>query len=87
MPTLKQRYQITETEAVGAAIDSAARRWPGESRSRLLLRLVELGRQELEGEESRATEAHRAAVEANAGRFTGLYPERYLQSLREDWSA
>jgi len=48
MPTNRPRHQITETAAVAGAIDMAARRWPDEPRSKLLLRLVDAGRAALE---------------------------------------
>jgi hypothetical protein len=85
MPTSRPRYQVTETDEVAAALDAAAARWPGEVRSRLLVRLiVDNGRRvaELTAEEARR---RRAAVDALAGGFEGLYPDGHLDRLREEW--
>lgn len=57
MPTVRPRHQITETPEVARAIGVAAQRWPGEPRSRLLLRLIEAGRAALEvGADAQARE-------------------------------
>ena len=52
MPTTRPRYQVTETPQVARALDRAAKRWPGEPRSKLLLRLVEVGAGTLEHDEN-----------------------------------
>ena len=85
MPTQLPRYQVTETEAIARALDRAAERWPGESRGRLLVRLIEAGGQVLSGSEDDERAAHRAAVLAVSGGFAGLYPAHYLEELRRDW--
>lgn len=87
MPTTRPRHTITETDALAAALDAAARRWPEEkgSRTRLLLRLIDEGRRVvLEDEEARVA-ARLAAIEATAGALTGSYEPGYLAKLREDW--
>lgn len=45
MPTTRQRYQITETDALAECLDKAALKWPNESRSKLLVRLAMAGAQ------------------------------------------
>jgi len=85
MPTERHRYQVTETDEVARALDAAARRWPDEPRSRLLVRLItENGAAVAEVNEAEA-ERRRAAIEAVAGSFSGLYPEGYLEGLRAEW--
>jgi hypothetical protein len=70
---------------VAAALDRAARRWPGEPRSKLLLRLVQAGSAQLE--ETGAEEAGRrcAAIEATSGKYADAFADGYLEELRGDW--
>jgi len=76
---------VTETPEVARALDRAAKRWPGEPRSRLLVRLVEVGGGLLENEESARELSHRAAVLASAGRYPEAFGDGYLDELRTDW--
>ncbi|HEU0190398.1 MAG TPA: hypothetical protein VFR17_03875 [Mycobacterium sp.] len=85
MPTARPRYQVTETPRVARALDLAARRWPGESRSKLLLRLVDVGGGTLEHEQHAEDGAHRAAVQASSGRYAAAFGPGYLADLRADW--
>jgi hypothetical protein len=87
MPTTRPRHLVTETEELASALDAAARRWPGLSRSKLLVRLA------LEGDRA-ATQEHEerrrrrlAAVRRNSGILTGAYGPEYLRRLREEWPA
>lgn len=87
MPTARHRYQITETDEVARALDAAERRWPGEPRSRLIVRLVTENGESL-GELNDAETARRlAAVEAIAGTFPGLSNQSMLNELRDEWPA
>jgi hypothetical protein len=87
MPTARPRYQITETDDVAHALEAAERRWPGEPRSRLIVRLITAngeGVAELNDEEA----ARRlAAVEALAGTFPGLSNPGLREDLRNEWPA
>ena len=87
MPTSRPRYQVTETPEVAHALDLAAQRWPGEPRSKLLLRLVKAGRGTLEHDQDTEADAHRAAVSASSGRYLEAFGPNYLTELREDWPA
>jgi hypothetical protein len=87
MPTVRPRHQITETAALAHAIDLAARRWPGEPRSKLLLRLVDVGAVALEQEQREVAEIHRDAVMASSGKYADAFGPDYLSELREDWLA
>lgn len=84
MPTSRPRHQITETEDIARALDGAARRWPGEPRARLLLRLVELGSGALAREQDTELTERRAAIEETSGKYTGMFGND-LSELREDW--
>jgi len=81
VPTTRPRHTITETDEVARALDAAARRWPGETRSRLLANLVETGAQALEDER----EARLRAIRETAGTLTDAFPPGYLEDLRRDW--
>lgn len=87
MPTARPRYQITETESVAHALDLAARRWPGEPRSKLLLRLVDVGASTLDSEDAQAENRHRDAILASSGKYADAFGPDYLTDLRRDWPA
>lgn len=85
MPTARPRYQVTETPSVAHAIDVAARRWPDEPRSRLLLRLVDAGASALEDRLEEAVRERRAAIEATSGKYADDFDDHHLRDLRRDW--
>ena len=87
MPTARARHQITETDAVARAIDLAAERWPGEPRSKLILLLLDVGRDALASDRLRVQDAHREAVAASAGKYADAFGPEYLSDLRRDWPA
>ncbi len=87
MPTARPRYQVTETPEVARALDLAARRWPGEPRSRLLLRLINVGGDTVEHDHGAEADAHHAAVLASSGRYAEAFGPGYLTQLRADWPA
>lgn len=87
MPTTRPRYQVTETPAVARALERAARRWPGEPRSKLLLRLVNVGSDALDQHEQSDIQAHRAAVLASSGAYADAFTTDFLADLRQDWPA
>lgn len=85
MPTTRPRYQVTETQVVAHALDIAAQRWPGEPRSRLLLRLVETGSAALQEADGEHHAARRSAIDTTSGKYSGLFDHDYLSALRQDW--
>lgn len=87
MPTTRPRYQVTETPTLARALDRAARRWPGEPRSKLLLRLLAAGGHALEQDEDTARDAHRKAVLGSSGKYAEAFASGYLAELRADWPA
>lgn len=89
MPTVRPRHVITETAAVGEALDAAAHRWPADSgnRSVLLHRLLEEGHKAVLGQQKVAVQERRQAVARTSGALTGVYEPGYLDDLRQDWPA
>jgi histidinol-phosphate/aromatic aminotransferase/cobyric acid decarboxylase-like protein len=76
---------VTETDEVAEALDRAAERWPGLSRSQLLVRLVmEADRAAQERLEARR-QRRREAIAELSGSLTGVYEPGYLDTLRQDW--
>ncbi len=74
---------------MAAAIDEAARHWPDDAarRSKLLLRLIEVGRAQLAREREQRIVERRRAVQETSGALAGVYPPGYLDDLRRDWPA
>lgn len=85
MPTTRPRHQITETPAVAHALDIAARRWPTEPRSKLLLRLVHAGSAVLEQGHNETTRLRQDAIDASSGKYADAFSSDYLAELRQDW--
>lgn len=85
MPTSRRRYQVTETEAVARAIDEAAKRWPGEPRSRLIVRAIVAGGAALEGHA--ASEDRLDRLKRLKGAYQDAYGPGYLAELRGEWPA
>ena len=85
MPTTRPRHQVTETPDVARALDLAARRWPNEARSRLLIRLVQAGSSALEEEHAEQAQHRLAAIDATSGKYADVFTDDYLAELREDW--
>ena len=87
MPTTRPRYQVTETPAVARALDLAAKRWPNDTRSQLLTRVLSVGRETLERAEQARHADHVRAVRSSSGKYAGAFSADYLTELREDWPA
>lgn len=85
MPTSRHRIQITETSDIEHAIDLAARHWPGESRSKLLLRVIHAGSSVLERDREEEIRRRLEAIEATSGKYSDAFSENYLAELRKDW--
>jgi hypothetical protein len=85
MPTARPRHQVTETPDVAHALDIAALRWPGESRSKLLLRLLHVGSAALEQQRNEAARRRLEAIEASSGKYADVFSEDYLAGLHQDW--
>lgn len=85
MPTTRPRYQVTETPDVAHALDLAARRWPNEPRSKLLLRLVQAGSDALLEGRTEEARHRRAAIDATSGKYGEAFSDNYLEELHRDW--
>lgn len=69
---------MTETDAVAAALDAAARRWPGERRARLIARIV------VEWHEATGGASQQVARSRLVGSIPG---SSVLYDRAEDWPA
>jgi hypothetical protein len=87
MPTTKHRHMVSETDEVHAALEVARAAWPEEhSTSRLLARLIVVGRDHLLEDPQRQQELHRQAWSSIRERFPWQQGPEYLEALRaEDW--
>ena len=85
MPTTRPRHQVTETPDVARALDLAAQRWPNEPRSRLLIRLVEVGSNALEEVRTESVRHRLTAIDSTSGKYDNVFTDDYLAELRQDW--
>lgn len=87
MPTIRQRYMLTETDELTHALDAAAHQWPElrENRGELLRRIVQVGSEVIEQRESDRVARRRAAITSSAGTLTGLWPEGWREAMRDEW--
>lgn len=67
------------------ALDVAARRWPREPRSKLLLRLIHAGGDTLEEAQRETIRSRGAAIDASSGKYADAFSGDYLAELRRDW--
>lgn len=85
MPTTRSWHFVTETDDLAVALDEAARRWPGLSRSHLLVRLALEGHQAAQRGHDERRRRKLAALREHSGALTGSYGKDYLERLREQW--
>lgn len=83
MPTAYPRRPITETPEIAEAIDLADQRWPEEhgNRTRLLLRLIAVGKQAITTDQAERL----AAIRKTSAALPGVFTPHGLAELREDW--
>ena len=67
------------------ALDDAAKRWPGESRSALLVRLALDGHHAAQVEHDAQVRRRVSAIDRWSGAFSDGYDPVELAELREDW--
>ena len=87
MPTTRPRVLVTETDELKLALDEAASRWPGESRSALLVRLALEGHQAAQGAHAAEVHDRIEAIDRWSGAFSEGYEPDLLKRIREDWPA
>ena len=85
MPTTRPRVFVTETDELTVALNDAAKRWPGESRSALLVRLALEGHQVAQAEHDEEARRRLTALDRWKGAFSDGYSPDLLAELREDW--
>lgn len=87
MATVHPRIQVTPNDELIEALDRAAVRWPGKSKSELVLRLALAGARS--GAEEHAAEVARRLDALTRLRDAGndMYDPDELAKLREEWPA
>ncbi|MFT4305317.1 MAG: hypothetical protein QM604_00335 [Microbacterium sp.] len=87
MPTLRQRYTLTETDELARALDAAALLWPEDrgDRAALLRRLVRRGSEGVTAAAEDRLAARRVALRALSGSLPGVYQEGARRDLLEEW--
>jgi hypothetical protein len=78
---------VTETDELSVALDAAANRWPGLSRSQLLVRLALEGHKAAQQANDERRRRRLAAVRQHSGMLSGAYGPDYLHELRKEWPA
>lgn len=66
-------------------LDIAARRWPLEPRSKLLLRLLHAGGCALEQGQSETIRSRKEAIQSSSGKYVDAFDGGHLAELRQDW--
>ncbi len=87
MPTTRPRHYVTETEDLAAALDAEAARWPGLSRSQLLVQLALEGHQAVQRAHDERRAHRLAALREYSGALSGLYRPDDRERLRQEWPA
>ena len=85
VPTSRRRYQVTETDDVARALDAAAKQWPNEPRSRLIVRAIIAGGEALT--KDAALDIRLTTLKRLQGSYPDEYGPGYLESLRSGWPA
>ena len=85
MPTARPRHFVTESDELASALDAAALRWPGLSRSQLIVRLALEGQARVEEDIDAPRRRRLARLREHAGAGSGAYGGGYLDDLRRDW--
>lgn len=83
MPTSRRRYQVTETDEIARALDEAAKQWPHEPRSRLVVRAITAGGEALAKDAK--LERRLATLKRLRGSEPDAYGPGYLENLRSEW--
>ncbi|MDK3257527.1 hypothetical protein QOZ86_13555 [Blastococcus capsensis] len=87
VPTARPRHMVTETDELAVALDAAAARCPGLSRSQLLTRLALDGHRAAQQAHDERRRRRLSALRRHSGDLTGVYGSGYLGRLREEWPA
>lgn len=80
---------VTETDRIARALDDADTLWPeaGGDRSALLRLVVNAGIEVVNAEVDRQREQRHESIAALSGAFTGVWPERWRDEMRDEWPA
>ncbi|WP_139416182.1 hypothetical protein [Agromyces laixinhei] len=86
MPTIRPRFQVTETPEIERALRLASAAWPDVPRHELVSRLFSTAAAELDAEREAARRDRISAVDFTAGAFDVAYAPGYLEELRTEWA-
>lgn len=87
MATVHPRIQVTPTDDLLAALERAAERWPGASRSELMVRLALAGDRSGIEQHARDVFERERALESLRALVGDLYDPDELARLRGEWRA
>lgn len=87
MPTARQRHMITETDELSRAIDDAGVLWPENKGERtvLLRRIITAGIESVESASEMRKHSRVEALTKYAGKFSGMWPAGWHQTMVEEW--
>jgi len=86
MPTARRRHAITESDELARVLDAMEHELPGESRSRLLHRLLDAGVQATMERNADVIERRRTEILAGASLMpSGIYRANERELLLAEW--
>jgi hypothetical protein len=85
VPTTRPRHLVTETDDLARALDAAAERWPGLSRSQLLVRLALEADRAARDQQDERRRRRLEEIRRHSGALTGGFEPELRGQLRDEW--